>query len=278
MTYFGFLALFVGMPIAILIILLLLSKRNGTELPRNLKGRPWGGIVFAHVIIAVLWTTPWDNYLVATNVWWYDPSLVTGFVIGYVPIEEYTFFVVQTVLCGLWLVWLAQHIKIDQQPVRASSKIRTSATSVVGVVWLISVIILFSGWEPGTYLGLELSWMLFPVLIQLAFGADILWHHRKLLILAIGVPALYLSAADAIAINSGTWTIDPAQTTGLMIGGILPVEEAIFFTLTSLLVGLGITLMIAEESQERAQSIVQFVRRIISSRKLTQPEPETRNV
>ncbi len=262
MTYFGFLALFVGTPILILSLLLWQSKRSGKDLPSNLTGRHWGGITLVHVVIAVLWTTPWDNYLVATNVWWYDTTLVTGITIWWVPIEEYTFFVVQTVLCGLWLVWLARHINLDQGSVPSRARIRVGATIAVGVVWLASIIILLSGWQPGTYLGLELSWMLFPVLIQLIFGADILWHYRKIVVPAVFVPAVYLSIADAIAITSGTWTIDPAQTTGIMLAGILPIEEAIFFTLTSLLVGFGVTLMIAEESQRRADAITEVGRRI----------------
>ena len=36
-------------------------------------------------MIAVVYTTHWDNYLVATRVWWYDPALVSGIgVINYV--------------------------------------------------------------------------------------------------------------------------------------------------------------------------------------------------
>lgn len=266
MTYFAFLAQFVGIPILCLSLLLLLNKRR---LPSNLTGRPWGVIIAAHVVIAVLWTTPWDNYLVATNVWWYDPELVTGLVIGWVPIEEYTFFVVQTVLCGLWLVWLAQHLPVRQDAAPNNKRFRAVATGLTGIIWIASIVILVVGWTPGTYLGLELSWMLFPVLIQLAFGADILWHHRWLVLLAVFVPGIYLSGADAIAINAGTWTIDPVQTVGLVVGGILPIEEIIFFHLTSLLVGFGITLMIAEESQERAEQISRRVKQLIKGRKIS---------
>ena len=60
------------------------------------------------VLIAVAYTTPWDNYLVATNVWWYDESLVTGLKLGWVPIEEYTFFVLQTLMTGLWTLAVMQ--------------------------------------------------------------------------------------------------------------------------------------------------------------------------
>lgn len=47
-------------------------------------------------ILAVLWTTPWDNYLVASGVWRYNPKKVWNVILGYVPLEEYLFFVLQT--------------------------------------------------------------------------------------------------------------------------------------------------------------------------------------
>ncbi len=59
---------------------------------------PWWPLA-ALVGIAVVYTTPWDNYLVARAVWTYPPEAV-WFTIGYVPIEEYAFFVLQTVITG----------------------------------------------------------------------------------------------------------------------------------------------------------------------------------
>ncbi len=53
-------------------------------------------------LIAFTYTTPWDNYLVAQEVWWYGANRVVG-TIGYVPVEEYMFFVLQPILTGLFL-------------------------------------------------------------------------------------------------------------------------------------------------------------------------------
>jgi putative membrane protein len=108
MTYFGFLIRFIGIPLLILAALTAWDWRRGRRLPPALSHvRPvW--VLLAHVAAAVIWTTPWDNYLVATGVWYYNPQLVTGITLGWVPIEEYTFFVVQTLLTGAWLLWLAR--------------------------------------------------------------------------------------------------------------------------------------------------------------------------
>ncbi len=60
----------------------------------------------ALIALCVLYTTPWDNYLVASGVWYYDPKLVLGLTFGYVPAEEYTFFVVQTLMTGFFMLFL----------------------------------------------------------------------------------------------------------------------------------------------------------------------------
>lgn len=253
MTYLGFLVRFLVVPILALLLLNWWEHRRGKNLPAALHASSPIKMLGILVAIALIYTTPWDNYLVATGVWWYNPELVTGIVLGWVPIEEYTFFVLQPILVGLWLLWLARRL-----PVRAvvnNLRVRWAAVTVTGAIWLASLILLVSGWPPGTYLALELVWALPPIILQLYFGADILVRHWRLVLLTIVPMTLYLSAADTLAIAEGTWTIDPAQSLGLMLGGQLPIEELIFFMLTTVLVTLGLTLGIASESWERLRAL-----------------------
>lgn len=259
MTYFGFLAIFLGIPIGLLSLWTIRDYQKDRRLPKSLA--LWNPFVMLGVlcVIAFVYTTPWDNYLVATEVWWYDIDLVSGIVFGYVPIEEYTFFIVQPIMTGLLLFTIARYVKSDPHPA-GSVKIRIVATSVVGVIWLISVILLIltavsDEWKPFTYLSLELSWALIPLMIQFAFGADILWRHRRIVFLTILISTLYLSCADAVAIGSGTWTIDPQQSLNIFLGGVLPIEEFVFFLLTNVLVVMGLTLVLAKESLQRAMKI-----------------------
>jgi hypothetical protein len=79
---------------------------------------------------------------------------------------------------------------------------------------------------------------------------------------AIWVPTLYLWVVDYLAIQSGTWTIDPVQTTGVMLG-ILPIEEMLFFFMTNMLIGFGITLMLSAEAKARAQTLTARLRRLL---------------
>ncbi len=248
MTYFGFLLRFLVLPILLLLFV------NWREREKSASGfddtRIWRGILF-HILIAVIYTTPWDNYLVATGVWYYDPELVTGIVIGYVPLEEYTFFVLETLMIGLWWWTLARRkFIVPKSPFKPNKALRIWTLSLLAVLWAVSLSVLLSGWEPGTYLAITLTWALPAIAPQLAFGADILWHYRRLLGTVILTGAGYLSAMDAIAIDAGTWTIAPSQSTGILIGS-LPVEEAVFFVVTVVLVSFGMTLLLAEVSQGR---------------------------
>lgn len=255
MTYFGFLLRFLVIPIVILLGVSLWDRRQGRERAVSLRGWPVWAAIGLHILVALIYTTPWDNYLVATGVWWYDPALVAGLTLGWVPIEEYTFFILQTTLAGLWLAFLARRLNFEDAPLFTPLRFRLPL--MVVLAWLVTVAILIAGWRPGIYLALILVWALPPIALQLFFGADILWRYRRLVFLSIVPLTLYLSAADSLAIGWNTWTIDPAQSLNIFLGGGLPLEEFVFFLLTNTLVTFGVVLVWAEESHERVALIKQ---------------------
>ena len=265
MTYFGFLLRFLFIPILIFLIITLWDDRNGKQLQGFRNGNAVWTAIGIHVLLAVVYTTPWDNYLVATKVWYYNPQLVTGIVIGYVPIEEYTFFVVETIFAGLWWWFLARRFDspalargasvattpLSEEKFVSNKKIIQISSGVLIFIWTISAYLLFFGNIKWTYLSIISFWALPAILPQLLFGADILWHHRKLVFWAIMVPGMYLSLMDIVALQDTTWSISPSQTTGVLFFGILPLEEVVFFFITNVLITFGMTLLLANVSQER---------------------------
>ena len=90
---------------------------------------------------------------------------------------------------------------------------------------------------------------------------DILWKHRRRLVLVIAGLTLYLSLADSFAIQSGVWTIDPEQSLGVLLGGVLPVEEFVFFLLTNIMVGFGFVLIWSPESHARLAGIRRILKK-----------------
>ncbi len=252
MTYFGFLFRFVFIPI---LILLAITLWNNKQIPNFRNGRAVWAAIGIHVLLAVVYTTPWDNYLVATNVWHYNPKLVTGIVFGYVPIEEYTFFVVETILSGLWWWFLARTLTLPSPKGRGEfapqNKLVYISTFLLVTLWLLFTYLFFFGDTIWNYLSITLFWALPAILPQLLFGADILWHYRKLVTLSIFIPGIYLSLMDIVALKATTWSISPTQTTGILFFGILPLEEVVFFFITNVLITFGMTLLLAKESRGR---------------------------
>jgi lycopene cyclase domain-containing protein len=253
MTYFGFLLRFLIIPLIILLVITAWEVRKGKLAPGFQDNLVWP-IIFVHVAMALVYTTPWDNYLVASGVWTYNPDLVTGILFGYVPVEEYTFFVLETIVAGLWWWFLARWVALPTSEFKPPSQaVRIWAAGVLFVFWVFFATLFFSGWGSGTYISITLFWALPAIIPQFFFGADILWHYRKLLTLTIVPMALYLSVVDIFALTAGTWTIAPSQSTGIMIGGVLPIEEVIFFFITNIMIGFGMTLMLSNLGHDRLE-------------------------
>ncbi len=91
MSYVQFLAVFLVLPLIC-----------GLGLTRRIMPA-WILIVLGVVsVVALLYTAPWDNWIVIHGVWSYGPHQVLGVVIGHVPLEEYLFYVLQVFLTGTW--------------------------------------------------------------------------------------------------------------------------------------------------------------------------------
>jgi lycopene cyclase domain-containing protein len=195
----------------------------------------WSGVAII-TVVALAYTTPWDNYLIATGVWSYGAGSTLA-TIGYAPVEEYLFIVVQPWLTALWL----SHLSL---PRRWSTPARPLGTRIVATGFAVGLGVV--GWRLlGTdatfYLGAILAWAAPVLALQWAVGAPQLWARRRLVALGTLVPTTYLCVADRIAIEYGIWVLSERYTTGLTVAG-LPVEEATFFLVTNLFVVQGLVL------------------------------------
>ena len=226
MTYFQFHLAFTVPP---LVALALLQGRTR---------EPWRPLALL-VGAAFVYTTPWDNYLVAREIWTYPPDRVLA-TIGYVPVEEYAFFVIETVIVGLWTRLLQARWPVRHQP-EATLGVRAIGASVFGLLALGGGVLLARGGQ-GLYLGLIVAWA-FPVLAGMWWlGGHLIWARRRLVTWAVVPASVYFWIADRYAIHAGIWDITDATRTGGELLG-LPVEEALFFGVTALLVAQGLVML-----------------------------------
>lgn len=225
MTYFD-VQLYVAAPMVA--AALHMSRRRGLD-----TARWWSGVALL-ALIASVWTTPWDNWMVATGVWGYPPDSVLG-TVYYIPVEEQAFFVLQTVLTGAFLGLL-----IGPKQASAARRVNLRVAATAGALGLVAAGIGFflSGY---LYLGSMFVWFGIPLMVQFAWGADQLPAHLRSMLPAIIVPTIFLCHLDSLAVSQGTWFFDQSVLCGLRIGS-LPVEEVLFFGLTNVLLVVGLTL------------------------------------
>ena len=191
-------------------------------------------------LIAFSYTTPWDNYLVANDVWWYGPNRVIA-TIGVVPVEEYLFFILQPILTGLALYQYLARWPLRIAPMRPAA--RGLGTGFFLLLSAIGAGLLYADWEHGLYMGLILAWAC-PVLAMMwLYGGPHLWALRRAILAGVVPSTVYLWIADATAIHLGIWTISSDYSMGIEPFG-LPIEEATFFLVTNLLVVKGILLFL----------------------------------
>ncbi|MFC3477590.1 lycopene cyclase domain-containing protein [Halobacterium litoreum] len=225
LTYAQFLVVFVAPVVAALAVG---RARRRESLVRT-------GGVGVLLVLALAYTTPWDNYLVARGVWWYGDGTVLARV-WHAPIEEYAFIALQTVATGLWVQRLAGTPDPEFLPSFRHAVAGLLAGGVVGVVG-----VAFLARDATFYLGAILAWAAPVFALQWAVGWRYLWARRRRFALAVAVPTLYLAGVDRIAIAADVWSLSNRYTTEIGVLG-LPVEEGAFFLVTNLFVAQGLVL------------------------------------
>ena len=206
--------------------------------------------IVALAVVALVYTTPWDNYLVKNAVWTYGVDRVS-MVIGYVPIEEYAFFVLQPFAAGFLLLalrnWIAGQRASsartggtpDRDTFQRNWTVRLAGTALLLLAIGATLSVRDESW---TYLRLIVGWSFPPIAIQWIYGGDYIVRRMRLWIPGVVIPTLYFGIADRIAIGLGIWDISAATSTGTMVGG-LPIEELLFFFVTNVLVVQGLMLL-----------------------------------
>jgi lycopene cyclase domain-containing protein len=216
---------------------------------RRVTRRTWQATA-ALAAVALAWTAPWDEHLVRSGVWSYSPDRVLAR-IGSVPAEEYAFVVLLVVLVTAW------GTRTGRLPGRQEHRAHGSR-SAGALAWLTvaaagaGLVSVGGSWR---YLGLLLVWVGPPLALQRAVAGDLLRPRladRALLALPV---ALWLCVADRLALADGIWVIAPESSTGVLLLG-LPLEEALFFLLTCLLVTDGLVLATDDRALGRVTTLL----------------------
>jgi putative membrane protein len=240
MTYFRFHLIF-NLPLLIVLVAL-----TGTSAWTTDEFR-----AAALVLLAVLvFTTPWDNLAAKWGIWGF-PREKYSLRIGYLPVEEYAFFVLQSVNVMLALRALFLFFpgwQTGQETAIGKGTLLCLAGSVIP--W--TLIVFQLRWlrrrgGPCVNYAIHLAWFLPVIYAQWLIAPLLFLHHVGILTTVTVGFGVYYTLADLVAVRGGTWFFDEKQITGVKFGGVLPWEEIAFFFLTSLLVAQSYLLLLPSE-------------------------------
>lgn len=240
MTYFRFHLLF-NLPATAVLLVLAWGKAG--------HGSQWAsgeGLAALGVLAAVMvFTSPWDNDAVRRGIWDFPPGRYWRR-IKFLPVEEYLFFVWQSVNVMLFTGWVLricpQWRTGEGTPLDSLTRLLLASTvlvCVLGALWI-------RRRRPSARwnYALHLLWFAPVILLQWALAPVLFFKLLPVLGTVTLVWGTYYTVADVVAVRAGVWTFDPKQITGHRLLGILPWEEIAFFYLTSLLVAQSFLLLL----------------------------------
>jgi putative membrane protein len=198
----------------------------------------------------MLFTTPWDNLAAKWGIWGF-PREKYSFRIGWLPVEEYAFFLLQSVnvmLAVRALLWLVPDWQTGQETALSRTALILLGVSVLP--WLFIAVQL--RWlrrrvGPRVNYANHLAWFLPVLYFQWVLAPPLFSAHVLLLLAVTFLFGIYYTLADLVAVRGGTWFFDEKQITGWKLRGVLPWEEIAFFFLTSLLVAQSYLLLLPAE-------------------------------
>jgi putative membrane protein len=202
----------------------------------------------------MVFTSPWDNYAVAKGIWDFPADRV-WFRVRHLPIEEYAFFVIQSLLVIAFCIIFLQQSDVAERtdPAPPRTMLHWFAAALTMIVWAV-----VGGKGRGIHLRKPsahyawhlLYWFSPVVLLQWAVAGDIiLGDHWKLVSTATLAIGTYLSLADLYAVRQGIWFFDRRQITGVYVAGVLPWEEIAFFYITSLVVAQSFVMLLPDSAR-----------------------------
>jgi lycopene cyclase domain-containing protein len=203
------------------------------------------------VLLAVMiFTTPWDNLAAKWGIWGF-PREKYSLRLGYLPVEEYAFFLLQSVNVMLAIRALFRFFpdwEVGQETEVGKWTLLCLGASLIP--WLLVAMQL--RWLRRHFglrvnYAVHLAWFLPVVYAQWVLAPWLFWAHAGLLALVTGVSGIYYTVADLAAVRAGTWFFDEKQITGVKLAGLLPWEEIAFFFLTSLLVAQSYLLLLPSD-------------------------------
>ena len=221
-----------------------------------------GGITYTRsatlsILLAIVYVTatPWDVYLLRNGVWGYSSKPVIGTFLD-VPYEEYFFFGIQTLITSLVYFTIMTPYQIESiqrdevakySKEKGGFRMGKGLSNKIGLVTILGTISAFLNLsnERFFYMKSIAIYFLafFSIQVVVGFRQILMGKALGRLAFAATLPTIFYWIIDGIAINAGTWSISERTSTGIKLFNTLPIEEAVFFAITNIIIIQGLYLV-----------------------------------
>ena len=201
----------------------------------------YNGIVLLS-FIANIYTFPWDYYLIKHKIWDYSEDKIMSTFCS-IPLEEISFFSLQTFLCSL--IWLYNYNKfgISNYDIKNNTKYENIYITFYSIALIGLTNYLYYRDSKYTYLNFIVTWGTPIIFIQLSYNLSNIINNYTLIFNSLATSSVLLVIFDIFAIDNFTWFINKETSYYPFTDYIatIPLEEITFFIITSLMCILGLT-------------------------------------
>jgi 15-cis-phytoene synthase/lycopene beta-cyclase len=233
--------------------------------------------LFFLIVVAIAYTTPWDSWIIQQGAWTYCNTCVLGtlWAIPYEEYMFFVIQTITSGVFGCLVFHfqsspvksiaevailskqsqlgnsptsptklgidpdspLGRKYRFEKSHVRLTSfQIKRNGAILILSGLLMGFYCLYQGREY-FYFGAILTWTCPVILLQWLAAGPLITYHGRRAIISIVIPTLYLCLVDWYALQQGAWNISATTSVSWKIMTHLPVEEALFFFLTNVMLG-----------------------------------------
>jgi len=191
-------------------------------------------------VIAVIWSTPLEQFLIYSSAWSHFDDRVIYFV-GNIPIEECAFFVIASFIpCGVFMQ-VSEGIHLKSVPRTWSCQLNSA------LIWFFGSIAFIFGiciWPYHFYLANIICWSVPVIMFQWWYCPEVFFAYKWPLIKSVSAVTLFFSVTDHWALSHGIWRVDDVMFD--VIPG-LPFEEFLWYFVTSVMGLQGLMMILSTQ-------------------------------
>eukprot|EP01084_Bolivina_argentea_P259245 437372_1 len=196
------------------------------------------------LVIAIIQAAIWDNYGTYVGIWTFSDRVLGH--IGFLPLEEYTWILMQVLISVIFTLrmWISLSFKAFYKP-QIDTKKCLLFTLIGAIVYLILMV--YGANSLHSYLtdesnennksflcsGIILSFFVPFILLQWFVFSKIFYQNKIIWLLSWSIPGIYTYLIDCLAVHQKIWTFDYSYTHNIWLFGCVNTDILMLYIIAT---------------------------------------------